>query len=43
MELILKYFPILQPGRQINFQGALEGLYKEWNEKINVISRKRYR
>lgn len=39
MELIRKYFPSLSE-RQYQQLAALEGLYREWNEKINVISRK---
>lgn len=39
MELILQYFPGLLP-LQLQRFSALEGLYREWNEKINVISRK---
>ena len=39
MELILKYFPNLTK-QQIEQFEALLPLYKEWNEKINVISRK---
>lgn len=39
MEVILKYFDDFTK-EQINQLAALEGLYKEWNEKINVISRK---
>lgn len=39
MELILKYFPNLTE-IQINQFEALEGLYKDWNAKINVVSRK---
>jgi 16S rRNA (guanine527-N7)-methyltransferase len=39
MEIILKYFSEFT-GEQLNQLKALEGLYKEWNEKINVISRK---
>lgn len=39
MEIILKYFSEFTPG-QLDQLKALEGLYKEWNEKINVISRK---
>ena len=39
MEIILKYFSDFTP-EQLNQLRALEGLYKEWNEKINVISRK---
>lgn len=39
MDEILKYFPDLseQQRRQLE---ALDGLYREWNAKINVISRK---
>ncbi|GAA4240606.1 16S rRNA (guanine(527)-N(7))-methyltransferase RsmG [Winogradskyella damuponensis] len=39
MELILKYFPNLTENQIQQFE-ALEHLYKEWNSKINVISRK---
>ncbi|NRD23200.1 16S rRNA (guanine(527)-N(7))-methyltransferase RsmG [Winogradskyella litoriviva] len=39
MELILKYFPNLTE-TQIRQFAALEALYKDWNSKINVISRK---
>jgi len=39
MELILKYFPDLTE-TQINQFEALESLYKDWNSKINVVSRK---
>jgi 16S rRNA (guanine527-N7)-methyltransferase len=39
MDIILKYFSDFTP-EQLNQLRALEGLYKEWNEKINVISRK---
>ena len=39
MDLILKYFPELTD-RQVQQFGQLEALYKEWNTKINVISRK---
>ncbi|MBD5271625.1 MAG: 16S rRNA (guanine(527)-N(7))-methyltransferase RsmG [Bacteroides sp.] len=39
MEEILRYFPSLTP-RQIQQFTALGTLYPEWNEKINVISRK---
>ena len=38
-ELILKYFPDITKEQQSQFD-ALYDLYKEWNEKINVISRK---
>ncbi len=39
MEEIIKYFPKLTPIQQQQFS-QLGELYKEWNEKINVISRK---
>lgn len=39
MDLILKYFPDLTE-RQIEQFTALEALYKDWNTKINVVSRK---
>lgn len=39
MEEILKYFPDLTE-RQIDQFSRLGSLYPEWNEKINVISRK---
>lgn len=39
MEIILKYFSEFTP-RQIDQLSALEELYTEWNNKINVISRK---
>ena len=39
MDILLKYFTDFTP-KQIEQYKALEGLYKEWNEKINVISRK---
>lgn len=39
MQLIQKYFPDLTP-RQLEQFAALDGLYRDWNEKINVISRK---
>lgn len=39
MEIILKYFPDLTEEQRRQF-ALLEGLYNEWNEKINVISRK---
>ena len=38
-EIILKYFPNLTEEQKSQFQ-QLEKLYKDWNEKINVISRK---
>ncbi|MFK7833044.1 MAG: 16S rRNA (guanine(527)-N(7))-methyltransferase RsmG [Winogradskyella sp.] len=39
MNLILKYFPNLTELQIQQFE-ALEALYKDWNGKINVISRK---
>lgn len=39
MKDILKYFPDLTPEQITQFE-KLEVLYKEWNAKINVISRK---
>lgn len=39
IELIQKYFPDLT-AKQIEQFTQLEPLYKDWNEKINVISRK---
>ncbi len=39
MERILKYFPELTGEQQDQFR-KLEGLYSDWNEKINLISRR---
>jgi 16S rRNA (guanine527-N7)-methyltransferase len=39
MDIILKYFSDFTE-KQIHQFGALKDLYKEWNEKVNVISRK---
>lgn len=39
MEIVLKYFSEFTPIQLKQF-AALEPLYKEWNSKINVISRK---
>ena len=39
MEIILKYFPYLTKDQQSKL-AALNELYHQWNEKINVISRK---
>ena len=39
MKMILKYFSEFTEEQQWQFE-MLEPLYKEWNEKINVISRK---
>lgn len=38
VDLILKYFPELTAEQKERF-AALEGLYSDWNAKINVISR----
>lgn len=39
LELVLKYFPDITSEQKDQF-AELEILYKDWNEKINVISRK---
>jgi 16S rRNA (guanine527-N7)-methyltransferase len=39
MDILLKYFADFTPAQIDQFR-ALEALYKDWNEKINVISRK---
>lgn len=39
MEIINKYFPDLTGEQKAQFE-SLQQLYKEWNSKINVISRK---
>jgi 16S rRNA (guanine527-N7)-methyltransferase len=39
IDLLLQYFPTLSETQKSQFD-KLYGLYKEWNEKINVISRK---
>src|ERR1035437_6510015 len=39
VEIIFSYFPSLNQKQKEQFI-QLEALYKEWNEKINVISRK---
>jgi 16S rRNA (guanine527-N7)-methyltransferase len=39
LDIVLKYFSDFTD-RQVEQFRALEGLYKEWNAKINVISRK---
>lgn len=39
MDIILKYFPDLTEEQKEKF-ARLKPLYEEWNEKINVISRK---
>ena len=38
-EIILKYFPELTENQQRQFE-LLDALYRDWNAKINVISRK---
>ena len=39
VELLLKYFPDITERQREQF-AALEGIYADWNAKINVISRK---
>lgn len=39
MELLLRYFPELTPQQTEQF-ASLQRVYSEWNERINVISRK---
>ena len=39
MDLILKYFPYLEERQLRQFKDLMD-VYKEWNSKINVISRK---
>lgn len=39
MDLLLKYFPGLTEGQLTRFR-EMEPLYRYWNERINVISRK---
>jgi 16S rRNA (guanine527-N7)-methyltransferase len=39
MDILLKYFSDFSP-KQVDQFRALDALYKDWNEKINVISRK---
>ena len=39
MDLIQKHFPELSDVQKQQFK-ALQGLYEDWNLKINVISRK---
>ena len=38
-DLIQKYFTTLTEDQVAHFK-ALEGLYQDWNQKINVVSRK---
>ena len=40
MELIRKYFGKTFSEQQMEQFAALDALYREWNAKINVISRK---
>ncbi|HZH64052.1 MAG TPA: RsmG family class I SAM-dependent methyltransferase, partial [Flavisolibacter sp.] len=39
MDILLKYFSDFT-NKQLDQFKALDGLYKDWNEKINIISRK---
>ena len=39
MERLETYFPNLSDGQKDHFK-ALEGLYRYWNDQINVVSRK---
>lgn len=39
MNILKKYFPTLTPVQEQQF-AQLDALYREWNDKINVISRK---
>ena len=39
MKCLLKYFPTLD-GKKLERFEALDGLYRTWNARINVISRK---
>lgn len=39
MKLIVKYFPGLTP-QQLSRFSSLEGLYNEWNARVNLVSRK---
>ena len=38
IDLIIKYFPEITETQKTQFE-KLETLYKDWNDKINVISR----
>lgn len=38
-DIILRYFPNLSEEQKVQFE-KLEFLYKDWNQKINVVSRK---
>lgn len=39
VEIVFKYFPNLSEEQQAQYR-LLEELYKDWNQKINVVSRK---
>jgi len=39
MQTLLKYFPSITESQRLQFE-ALDALYRDWNAKINVISRK---
>ena len=39
MDIILKYFPNITEKQKQQFE-MLDALYRDWNAKINVISRK---
>ena len=39
MQVILDYFPNLSAQQQAQF-AQLDALYREWNARINVVSRK---
>ena len=39
MNIITKYFPDISEKQHLQFEMLYE-LYKDWNEKINVVSRK---
>ena len=39
IEIVLKYFPDISVEQKEQF-AQLEDLYKDWNQKINVVSRK---
>ena len=39
IDIITRYFPQLTP-EQIEHFSQLDALYRDWNAKINVISRK---
>jgi 16S rRNA (guanine527-N7)-methyltransferase len=39
MDIVKKYFPNLSPQQYEQFE-AMEGLYRDWNARINLVSRK---